>query len=118
MTVSNWKAMTMAGATRAALVLATTMAGCAAQPAGGPASAVPDPGPQGGRGTPEGCQADKLGDDALVGKTEAEAAALLKGCAWRFGNREGQHMPGTMDYNPQRRTLDVLGGKVTAVRRG
>lgn len=107
----HWKGLAVAGA----VALGATMAGCAAQP---PASAVPDPGPQGGRGTPEGCQADKMGDDALIGKTEAEAAALLKGCAWRFGNREGQHMPGTMDYNPQRRTIDVIGGKVTAVRRG
>ncbi len=98
-----------------AIVFATLMAGCAAQP---PASAVPNPGPQGGRGTPEGCQADKLGDEALIGKSEANAAALLNGCAWRFGDREGQHMPGTMDYNPQRRTLDVKDGKVTAVRRG
>ncbi|SDD77187.1 hypothetical protein SAMN05216345_115107 [Cupriavidus sp. YR651] len=98
-----------------ALVFSTVVAGCAAQP---PAAPVANPGPQGSRGTPEGCQADKLGDDALIGKTEADAIALLKGCAWRFGNREGQSMPGTMDYNPQRRTLDVLGGKVTAVRRG
>ncbi len=106
-----WKLAAVAGA--AAMV--TMMAGCASK---APDSAVPDPGPQGGRGTPEGCQADKVGDDALIGKTEAEAAALLKGCAWRFGSREGQHMPGTMDYNPQRRTIDVTQGKVTAVRRG
>ena len=111
MTAPNWKGMALAGA----VAMATMMAGCAAQP---PAGGVANPGPQGGRGTPEGCQADKLGDDALMGKTEAEAAKLLEGCAWRFGNREGQHMPGTMDYNPQRRTIDVMGGKVTAVRRG
>lgn len=118
MTASNrfwqrhWKTMAVAGA----VAMVAMVAGCASQtPASG---AVPDPGPQGGRGTPEGCQADKLGDDALIGKTEAEAASLLKGCAWRFGNREGQHMPGTMDYNPQRRTIDVMGGKITAVRRG
>ncbi len=111
MTAPNWKGIALTGA----VAMAAMMAGCAAQP---PSGGVTDPGPQGGRGTPEGCQADKLGDDALIGKTEAEAAALLKGCAWRFGNREGQHMPGTMDYNPQRRTIDVMGGKVTAVRRG
>lgn len=98
-----------------AIVFATLMAGCAAQ---APANPVPYPGPQGARGTPEGCQADKLGDDTLIGKTEADAVALLKGCAWRFGDRDGQHMPGTMDYNPQRRTLDVKDGKVSAVRRG
>ena len=74
----QWKGMAIAGT----VTLAAMMAGCAAPAsAPAPASAVPDPGPQGGRGTPEGCQADKLGDDALIGKTEAEAAALLKGCA-------------------------------------
>ncbi len=97
------------------MALATPMAGGAARPPPGPGA---DPGPQGGRATPQGCQADKLGDPALIGKSEADAAALLDGCAWRFGNREGKPMPGTMDYNPQRRTLDVKDGKVTAVRRG
>lgn len=116
MNAPNWKAMTLTSA----VAIATMLAGCAAQPQvpQPPAGGVANPGPQGGRGTPEGCQADKLGDDALIGKTEADAAKLLDGCAWRFGNREGQHMPGTMDYNPQRRTIDVMGGKVTAVRRG
>lgn len=108
---SQWNKNLAAGA----IVFATLMAGCATQPSTG---TVPDPGPQGGRGTPEGCPADKLADDALLGKSEADAAALLKGCAWRFGEREGQSLPGTMDYNPQRRTLDVKGGKVIAVRRG
>ena len=101
--------------TAGAIVFAALMAGCAAQPT---VSAVPNPGPQGGRGTPEGCQADKVGDGALIGRSEADAVGLLSGCAWRFGEREGQHMPGTMDYNLQRRTLDVKDGKVTAVRRG
>ncbi|WP_011298746.1 hypothetical protein [Cupriavidus necator] len=107
--------------------------GCAAPPAppaasGSPAQgSSPSPiqsptqsptGPQGARGTSEGCQADKLGDDILVGKTEAEAIALLQGCAWRLGERDGQQYPGTMDYNPQRRTLGVTSGKVAWVRRG
>jgi len=109
------KRLTISGAAAALLASVAMMAGCAAQ---APASAVPDPGPQGGRGTPEGCQADKLGDEVLIGKTEAEAAALLKGCAWRFGSRDGKGLPATMDYNPQRRSLDVTGGKVTAVHRG
>ena len=73
---------------------------------------------QGARGTPEGCAADKLADDALVGKTEAEVIGLLQGCAWRLGERDGQQFPGTMDYNPQRRTLGVKAGKVVWVRRG
>ncbi|CAG2140257.1 hypothetical protein LMG31506_02264 [Cupriavidus yeoncheonensis] len=91
-----------------------------ASPTQGPAqSPTQSPtGPQGARGTPEGCQADKLGDDSLVGKTEAEAAAMLQGCAWRLGERDGQQYPGTMDYNPQRRTLGITSGKVAWVRRG
>lgn len=95
--------------------------GCAAPPASPAASASPTQspaGPQGARGTPEGCQADKLGDDVLVGKTESEAIALLQGCAWRLGERDGQQYPGTMDYNPQRRTLGITSGKVSWVRRG
>ncbi|SOY56190.1 hypothetical protein [Cupriavidus taiwanensis] len=89
------------------------LAGCAATPAE-PAA----PGPQGSRGTAAGCAADKLADDALVGKPEAEAIGLLQGCAWRLGERDGQQFPGTMDYNPQRRTLGIQAGKVVWVRRG
>jgi hypothetical protein len=116
-----------------AATLGALGAGCAAPSASPAASASPTQGPakspaqgptqsptgpQGARGTPEGCQADKLGDDILVGKTEAEAIALLQGCAWRLGERDGQQYPGTMDYNPQRRTLGVTSGKVAWVRRG
>ncbi|MDQ0144073.1 hypothetical protein J2T05_005703 [Cupriavidus necator] len=93
------------------------LAGCAAAPAE-PAAQAPVPGPQGSRGTPAGCAADKLADDALVGKPEAEAIGLLQGCAWRLGERDGQQFPGTMDYNPQRRTLGIQAGKVVWVRRG
>ncbi|SOZ15432.1 putative lipoprotein [Cupriavidus taiwanensis] len=93
------------------------LAGCAAAPAE-PGAPAPAPGPQGSRGTPAGCAADKLADDALVGKPEAEAIGLLQGCAWRLGERDGQQFPGTMDYNPQRRTLGIKAGKVVWVRRG
>jgi len=110
-----WKRLGITGATAAFAASVAMMAGCAAQ---APATTVAAPGPQGGRGTPEGCQADKLGDEVLIGKTEAEAAALLNGCAWRIGSRDGKGLPATMDYNPQRRSIDVTGGKVTAVHRG
>ncbi|MCY1237607.1 hypothetical protein D9M68_620760 [compost metagenome] len=93
---------------------AALLAGCAAQPS----EPAPMPGPQGARGTPAGCAADKVADDTLVGKSEAEAVGLLQGCAWRLGERDGQQFPGTMDYNPQRRTLGIKGGKVAWVRRG
>lgn len=64
------------------------------------------------------CQADQMSDESLVGKTEADALALLKGCPWRIGERDGQQFPGTMDFEPTRRTLGIAVGKVTWVRRG
>ena len=64
------------------------------------------------------CQADQMSDASLVGKTEADALALLKGCPWRIGERDGEQFPGTMDFNPKRRTLGIAVGKVTWVRRG
>ncbi|ODV43542.1 hypothetical protein AWV79_16655 [Cupriavidus sp. UYMMa02A] len=107
----------------ACLAAGLLLGGCATQSAqpvqtAARPAATPMPGPQGARGTPEGCQADKLGDESLVGKTEAEAIAMLQGCAWRLGERDGQQFPGTMDYNPQRRTLGITSGKVAWVRRG
>ena len=65
-----------------------------------------------------GCAADKQDDNALVGKTEQEATALLSGCVWRIGERDGEQFAGTMDYNEARRTLGIAAGKVTWVRRG
>ncbi|MBH9663825.1 hypothetical protein [Burkholderia multivorans] len=64
------------------------------------------------------CKADAAPDDALIGKTEDDAAALLEGCLWRVIERDGKSLPGTMDYRPERRDLAVRGGKVVAVRRG
>lgn len=93
------------------------LAGCAAAPTE-PAAPSPAPGPQGSLGTPAGCAADKRADEALVGRPEAEVIGLLQGCAWRLGERDGQQFPGTMDYNPQRRTLGIKAGKVVWVRRG
>jgi hypothetical protein len=89
---------------------------CASGPATAPASPpalvhdAPDPS--------KGCQTDQVSDASLVGKTEAAAVALLKGCPWRIGERDGQQFPGTMDYDPTRRTLGIAAGKVIWVRRG
>lgn len=91
----------------------TVLAACASEPPPGP-----PPPPMGGAATPQGCAADKLADDALVGKPEAEAIALLDGCAWRIGQRDAQQFPGTMDYRPDRRTLGIAGGLVVWVKRG
>ena len=89
---------------------------CTGAPAPAPASSpglvhdAPD--------TAKVCQADQMPDESLFGKTEADALALLKGCAWRIGERDGQQFPGTMDFDPKRRTLGIAAGKVTWVRRG
>ena len=65
-----------------------------------------------------GCAADRQDDNALIGKTEQAAEALLSGCAWRIGERDGEQFAGTMDYLEARRTLGIAAGKVTWVRRG
>lgn len=69
-------------------------------------------------GTTHACKADAAPDDALIGKTEADAAALLDGCLWRVLERDGKSLPGTMDYRQERRDLGVRDGKVIWVRRG
>ncbi len=102
-----------------ALAFSAFVAGCAAQPPAAPATpATPNPDPQGAIGTPQGCKADAQGDDSLIGRPEAEAIALLQGCTWRLGERDGQRFPATMDYRPERRTLGIQNGKVTWVKRG
>ena len=57
-------------------------------------------------------------DDALIGKSEQEATALLAGCLWRISERDGKALPGTMDYREERRNLGLQNGKVIWVRRG
>lgn len=96
--------------------MVVVLAACAGAPAAAPSASTT--GSQGATGTPEGCQADRASDEALVGKSEAEALALLKGCTWRIGERDGQRFPGTMDFRPDRRTLGIAGGKVKWVQRG
>ncbi len=69
-------------------------------------------------GAAQACKADAAPDDALVGKTEADATALLDGCLWRVLERDGKSLPGTMDYRQERRNLGIRDGKVIWVRRG
>jgi hypothetical protein len=92
------------------------LAGCAAPDPTFPAE--PFPPPAGAAGNGQGCQADQMSDQALVGKYENEALAWLDGCAWRIGQRDGHQYPGTLDFQPDRRTLGVVGGIVVWVRRG
>lgn len=91
---------------------------CACTGAPAPAPASPPGLVHDAPDTSKGCQADQVPDASLVGKTEAEALVQLKGCPWRIGERDGQQFPGTMDFDPTRRTLGIAAGKVTWVRRG
>ena len=102
-----------------ALVASATFAGCAdmntKHPNATAGGAVTNPAPP---GAVNACKSDAAPDDALVGKTEADAAALLDGCLWRVLERDGQSLPGTMDYRLERRDLGIRDGKVIWVRRG
>jgi hypothetical protein len=117
--VPKEKSMTMieknqaVGRMAVAAIFVMTMAGCAVDSGPAPTAA---PEPQGVSGA--GCKADRLGDDALIGKSESEAAALLAGCPWRIGERDGKQFAGTMDYLENRRTLGIADGKVAWLKRG
>jgi len=97
-----------------ALVASATFAGCADMNTKHPNATA------GGaaRNAAPMCSADGAPDDALIGKTEAEATALLDGCLWRVLERDGKSLPGTMDYREERRDLGIRDGKVIWVRRG
>lgn len=95
-----------------ALVASATFAGCADMNTPHVDTNAGQP------GTAHACKADAAPDDALIGKTEADAAALLDGCLWRVLERDGKSLPGTMDYRQERRDLGIRDGKVIWVRRG
>ncbi|WP_322088652.1 hypothetical protein [Burkholderia sp. BCC1999] len=102
-----------------AFVASATFAGCAdmntKHPNATAGGAVMNPAPS---GAVSACKADAAPDDALVGKSEADAATLLGGCLWRVLERDGKSLPGTMDYREERRNLGIRDGKVIWVRRG
>ncbi|QTD88235.1 hypothetical protein [Burkholderia anthina] len=95
-----------------ALVASATFAGCADMNTTHADTNAGQP------GTAHACKADAAPDDALIGKTEADAAAVLDGCLWRVLERDGKSLPGTMDYRQERRDLGIRDGKVIWVRRG
>ncbi|VVE30710.1 hypothetical protein PCO31110_03671 [Pandoraea communis] len=64
------------------------------------------------------CTPDTPTDQAVVGKSLADAESMLQGCPWRIGMQDGKIMPTTRDYRPDRRTLTIENGKVTSVTRG
>ncbi|PAJ82573.1 hypothetical protein [Burkholderia ubonensis] len=98
-----------------AMVASASIAGCTNTSQNTKENAMPN---RGGSEAAATCKADAAPDDALVGKSEADAAAMLGGCAWRVGERDGQSLPGTMDYREDRRNLGIKAGKVIWVRRG
>ncbi|MGU7775438.1 hypothetical protein ACV229_35365 [Burkholderia sp. MR1-5-21] len=98
----------------AAMVACASIAGCANTSQSANENAMPNP----GNPAAATCKADAAPDDALIGKSEAEAVAMLGGCAWRVSERDGQSLPGTMDYREDRRNLGINAGKVIWVRRG
>lgn len=122
----SWSAISHCASTRmlprlaALTVVAAALGGCAGwnSDSDSTSASIPKSGPQGSAGTPEGCAADRMDDNALVGKQESEVMALLQGCAWRLGERDGSQFPGTMDFDSMRRTLGIAGGIVVWVRRG
>lgn len=83
-----------------------------------PIPAPPQAQPEQSEATPYKCKADQMGDQQLVGKLEQDAAKLLDGCRWRVTERDGRHLPATMDYVPERRNLAISKGVVIKVRRG
>ncbi|MEF3066214.1 hypothetical protein PAP18089_02728 [Pandoraea apista] len=64
------------------------------------------------------CTPDTPADQAIVGKSLAEAKLMLQGCPWRIGMQDGKALPTTRDYRPDRRTLTIENDKVTNVTRG
>ncbi|AJC22972.1 hypothetical protein RO07_01775 [Pandoraea pulmonicola] len=73
---------------------------------------------QGQTQTRASCTPDTPSDEALVGKTLAEAKTMLHGCPWRIGVQDGKALPVTRDYRADRRTLTIENDKVASVTRG
>ncbi|AKM32532.2 hypothetical protein AB870_05040 [Pandoraea faecigallinarum] len=118
------------GAAGAFMCLAFTVSAQAAAGNGngpgtqGPAESTPMQGQMPGQ-TPEPMQAqngtcpkDAPADQALVGKSLAEAKSMLQGCPWRIGMQDGKAMPVTRDHRPDRRTLTIEHDRITDVTRG
>jgi hypothetical protein len=61
--------------------------------------------------------AEESADELLVGLTEAEATDAAEACGWivRVGRVDGEDRPLTLDFRPNRVTVEVTDGEVTAI---
>ena len=60
---------------------------------------------------------EESADELLVGLTEAEATDGAEACGWilRVGRVDGEDRPQTLDFRPNRVTVEVTDGEVTAI---
>ena len=56
-------------------------------------------------------------DELLVGLTEDEATDAAEACGWilRVVRRDGENLPVTLDFRPNRVNVEVTDGEVTAI---
>jgi hypothetical protein len=60
---------------------------------------------------------EESAEELLVGLSEAEATDAAEACGWilRVGRIDGQDRPLTLDFRPNRVTVEVTDGEVTAI---
>ena len=87
---------------------------------GASGSATPGASAPGSSSAPESSSAPDTDDEAYVGLTEEQALAKAEeaGVPARVVARNGESLPRTMDYRPERLGFTVVDGRVTAVGRG
>ena len=79
-------------------------AGQLAPPSSGPADCAEEP-------------TEESADELLVGLTEDEATDAAEACGWilRVVRRDGEDLPATLDFRPNRVNVEVTDGEVTAI---
>jgi hypothetical protein len=60
---------------------------------------------------------EESADELLVGLTEANATEAAEACGWilRVGRVDGEDRPVTLDFRPNRVTVEITDGEVTAI---
>ena len=85
-----------------------------------PQSAATAPGTSGPTGsTPSDCPPEPTQESAadLVGLTEGDTTEAAEACGWilRVVRRDGEDLPATRDFRPNRVNVEVTDGEVTAI---